>query len=323
LTWGWTFNSLGQNACTIAAYLMASCYGGAFSIASLAPGGQYVGPTATDVGSQCKCTTVAYSLISACDACQGANWVDWSNFTIHCSVVEPPSSFPYPVPSGTRVPAWALLDITSYPNKTWDSSKAFAVGDTPELAPGAAISSSSSTSSGTTSSRTVPNPSATSENPSSPLSSSSSSPSPSPASHSSSSNVGAIAGGAAGGVAAIAIAGFAVFFYRSRRSPKGPSYTTAASNSPQQQPFMGKLGQSMLDDGAISPSPSTPVTSMRLYDPNDPTTFPGYQPPEMLIPPGPVPFSPYTGGGGGGGGGAENTLANMQTAHGYHGLPTV
>ncbi|KAI0246210.1 hypothetical protein BJV78DRAFT_1256871, partial [Lactifluus subvellereus] len=28
LTWQWTFNSLGQNACTVAAYLMATCNGG-------------------------------------------------------------------------------------------------------------------------------------------------------------------------------------------------------------------------------------------------------------------------------------------------------
>ncbi|KAH9964232.1 hypothetical protein BC827DRAFT_1266025 [Russula dissimulans] len=318
LTWAWTFNTLGQNACTVAAYLMATCYGGAFSIASLAPGYEYQGPTAADTvaGLRCKCTVVAYSLISACDACQGEGWIDWSNYTANCPMTESFSTFPYPVPAGTRVPAWSLLDITAYANQTWDSNKAFAVGDGTELAPGEAISLGSSASTGTTGSRTTPT-TANSPYPTSTSPSSDSSPSSSPTSHSS--NVGAIAGGAAGGVAAVSIAGLAVFLYLRRRGPR-TAYASVALNSSQQQqqqPYMGEVGRPLTDDGAIAPSPSTtPVTPMRLYDPNDPTTFPGYQPSgEALAPPGQVPISPYAG--------AGNTLANMQTAHGYHGLPTV
>jgi hypothetical protein len=35
----------------------------------------YVGPTGpNDANDLCKCNTVVYSLMSACDACQGANW---------------------------------------------------------------------------------------------------------------------------------------------------------------------------------------------------------------------------------------------------------
>jgi len=318
LTWGWTFNTLSQNACTVAAYLMATCYGGAFSIPSLAPGYEYQGPTTADTvaGLQCMCTTVAYSLISACDACQGESWINWSNYTANCPTTESFSTFPHPVPSGTRIPAWALLDITAYPNQTWDSSKAFAVGDGTELAAGAAISVSSSASTGTTGSRTTPT-TAISPYPTSTSPSSDSSPSSSPTGNSS--NVGAIAGGAAGGIVAVSIAGLAVFLYLRRRGPR-TAYASVALNSSQQQQqqqaYMGEVRQPLTDDGAIAPSPSTtPVTPMRLYDPNDPTTFPGYQPAETLAPPGQVPISPYTG--------AGNNLANMQTAHGYHGLPTV
>jgi hypothetical protein len=56
----------------------------------------------------------------------------WSQFTYNCSETQPPStyvfhcgieliawhdeaigpSFPYPVPTGTRVPQWALIDVT-------------------------------------------------------------------------------------------------------------------------------------------------------------------------------------------------------------------
>lgn len=46
-----------------------------FTIPNLEPGNSYTGPTGTgDDGDLCKCNTVVYSLMSACDACQGAKW---------------------------------------------------------------------------------------------------------------------------------------------------------------------------------------------------------------------------------------------------------
>ncbi|KAI0246208.1 hypothetical protein BJV78DRAFT_1256859 [Lactifluus subvellereus] len=58
--------------------------------------------------------------------------------------------------------------------------------------------------------------------------------------------------------------------------------------------------------------PGTPASPMKLYDPNDPTTFPGFQGAGQVHTG--VPVAPYGG----------NTLANMQTSRpqGYHGLPT-
>jgi hypothetical protein len=62
---------------------------------------------------------------------------------------------------------------------------------------------------------------------------------------------------------------------------------------------------------------------MKLYDPNDPTTYPGYHSSPTTTPDVDVPNTfanmQQTGGLGG------NTLANMQTSRpqGYHGLPTV
>ncbi|KAI0249314.1 hypothetical protein BJV78DRAFT_1228690 [Lactifluus subvellereus] len=55
-TWQWTSNSFGQNPCIVAAYLMATCNGGYD-------------------GDLCKCNTVVYSLLSACDACQQKPWI--------------------------------------------------------------------------------------------------------------------------------------------------------------------------------------------------------------------------------------------------------
>ncbi|KAI0250333.1 hypothetical protein BJV78DRAFT_590711 [Lactifluus subvellereus] len=124
--WQWTSNSLRQSPCTVAAYLMATCNQGAFSIAPLGPGYSYIGPNGVDDGNLCKCNTVAYSLLSACDGCQQETWITWSQYSFNCTKTFPVSSFPNPVPSGTRVPQWALCDVT--PENNWNNNTAFTVG---------------------------------------------------------------------------------------------------------------------------------------------------------------------------------------------------
>ncbi|KAN0119095.1 hypothetical protein V8E52_004542 [Russula decolorans] len=148
-SWGWSYNSLGQNACTVAAYLMSTCNGGSFSIKALAPGYHYTGPSDYDDSDLCKCNTVTYSLLSACVACQEEEWISygipfvvvikslgliWPKYMHNCTKVLPSSSFPNPVPYGTRVPYWALIDVTV--KDTWDALKAYTIGGTPEAGPG-------------------------------------------------------------------------------------------------------------------------------------------------------------------------------------------
>ncbi|KAF8477808.1 hypothetical protein DFH94DRAFT_755939 [Russula ochroleuca] len=95
-SYAWTSNSLNQSACTVAAYMMSTCNGGSFDISPLLDTKHsYTGPSGNDDSDLCKCNTIAYSLISACDACQGSEWI----------------SFPNPVPPGTSVPHWAF-DVT-------------------------------------------------------------------------------------------------------------------------------------------------------------------------------------------------------------------
>lgn len=49
-----------------------------FTIPVLVPGDSYVGPTgSSDASDLCKCNTVVYSLMSACDACQDALWFSY------------------------------------------------------------------------------------------------------------------------------------------------------------------------------------------------------------------------------------------------------
>ena len=48
----------------------------AFTVNALEPGYSYVGPAGgIDDSNMCKCNTISYSLISACDACQGSDWI--------------------------------------------------------------------------------------------------------------------------------------------------------------------------------------------------------------------------------------------------------
>jgi hypothetical protein len=49
----------------------------AYTIAPLLPGQSYLGPKNARESTICTCNTVLYSLISACDACQGASWITY------------------------------------------------------------------------------------------------------------------------------------------------------------------------------------------------------------------------------------------------------
>ncbi|KAN0119069.1 hypothetical protein V8E52_004516 [Russula decolorans] len=109
----------------------------------------YTGPSDYDDSDLCKCNTVTYSLLSACVACQEEEWISygipfvviikslgliWPKYMHNCTKVLPSSSFPNPVPYGTRVPYWALIDVTV--KDTWDALKAYTIGGTPEAGPG-------------------------------------------------------------------------------------------------------------------------------------------------------------------------------------------
>ena len=203
--------------------------------------------------------------------------------------------FPNPVPSGTRVPQWALIDITvrcyvffngniftapftgslrtigtqtsllqsvvrtlslSFSHYQYLTPTSCFL-DSPEQAPGAILGTSGATvsASGTRSGAT------------SSLSVGSSStvkPTPLPSSNSSS-NMGAIVGGAVGGVVVIALAAIAIgFFMRSRRSkapaPVAPPFVGAY----QPPPAMDEIQQPLtMDDGyTMSSNPGTIGSSM-------------------------------------------------------------
>ncbi|KAH9973127.1 hypothetical protein BGW80DRAFT_1459437 [Lactifluus volemus] len=269
-----------------------------FNLQALPQGYSYTGPTSDD-NTTCKCSTVVYSLLSACDACQGQWWPDWYQYSPECTNGQPASSFPNPVPGGIRVPNWALIDITIEGN--WDYSQSYTVGDLPEVLSGGMIKGVSTSS--VVPSSTVAASTSSSISSSEPAVSSTSSPS------SGSSNRGAIAWGVAGGLVAVSAAALILFFFLRRK--RALVYDGALP------PLTGQVQSPPLDDGAVVPPslPTTPTTPIKLYDPNDRTTFPGYQ--GTVPAPGAYTEVPnmYTG----------STLASTPSTRplGYHGLPTV
>jgi hypothetical protein len=139
-SWGWAYNSLDQSPCTVTAYLMSTCYFGVFNMNPLGPGDTaYAGPSITEVidANACWCNTVIYNLISACSECQGRQPLYWYDYYRNCSTILAPATFPNPVPAGTRVQHWALLDIPTV--EYWSPITAQRVGDTPEVLPGGII----------------------------------------------------------------------------------------------------------------------------------------------------------------------------------------
>ncbi|KAF8267028.1 hypothetical protein EI94DRAFT_1830321 [Lactarius quietus] len=130
-SWSWSYNSINQSPCAVAAYLQGACNDGVFTIPSLDSGNSYTGPTGTgDDGDLCKCNTVVYSLMSACDACQGAKWFSWETWSHNCTKTDPATTFSNIIPSGTKVQEWAFLDVTK--TGTWDPVEAYQVGDATE-----------------------------------------------------------------------------------------------------------------------------------------------------------------------------------------------
>ncbi|KAH9171573.1 hypothetical protein EDB89DRAFT_1090712 [Lactarius sanguifluus] len=268
--WEWSYNTLGQNPCNVAAYLEATCGTGrtfshhlsspfrakchpilgtfshqstphaytVFKIDPLPQGSVYRGPNAGQ-SNLCECNTVVYSLVSACGACQGSSeWIQWSQWYINCTTVSTDGTYPKSIPAGTRIPYWAYLAVSAA--DTWNATAAQSAGDTPE---GTATAVSSPTS--------VPS------------ASTSSSSSSSTSSNKSSSSTGAIAGGVVGGVVgATVLIGLIIWYTRRRR------WRAVARPSP----FMTD-GPHMAAAFGI-PDPGTSTSKPKYYDPSDPSTFP-------------------------------------------------
>ncbi|EJF62913.1 hypothetical protein BD309DRAFT_957603 [Dichomitus squalens] len=276
----WMTNSKGQSPCLVSSYLFTPCSAPAASwVYPLSPGFHYNTPLDDpSSATPCRCNTVLFSTIAACATCQGQEEfiVPWSTYQQNCSTVYI-EQYPENIPVGTAVPAWAYLDITT--NNTFNPVQAEAVAaqNVPEST---ASGTPSSTSNGAT--LTAP-PTETSSSDGAPNSGSNSNSGTS----SKKSNVGPIVGGVVGGIGGLALIGLVLFFIlRHRRNarenqPTGPIDLTAGGDYGQYAQYGNTYGEAQYAEkspGAVPDSAQPLMSNAKLYDPNDPSTFPTVDP---------------------------------------------
>jgi len=240
-SYSWMSNSKGQSPCLVAAYVMGACYNGDYSVYNLSYPLQYLPPDETQT-NPCTCSTVGYSMLSACGICQGGNIATWTHWSSNCGGIFM-SEFDLPIPPETAIPAWAYLDVS---HNGFNVTAAQADLNAPESTAVASATSSSLYSTGTYSATKQSNPVA-------------------------------IAGGVVGGLVGItAIAGgVAVFLVRRKRFSRAPSasYGSYSDGQSQSQTALYSPPMSMSHNhqpaygAGVQPQP-------RIYDPLDPNTFP-------------------------------------------------
>ncbi|KAJ7775081.1 hypothetical protein B0H16DRAFT_84941 [Mycena metata] len=234
-SFAWASNSLNQSPCLVAAYLGSVCDDGLFMVPALQNEmGFYQGPTVAQA-NPCGCSSVFYSLLSACSECQSGQVLTWSAFNAHCTTVYT-GIFVNNIPSGTAVPHWAYQNVTI--DDGFNSTVAQMQLNAPEST---ANSQATSTS----------NPDATGA----------------PGASSKKSNAGAIAGGVVGGlVGAAVLLVLAFWFIRRRRRNVAPSNLSQPSmayhSSADITPFSLTQTPKLYNPADPSTFPSTPSSAM-------------------------------------------------------------
>ncbi|TFK30082.1 hypothetical protein FA15DRAFT_699637 [Coprinopsis marcescibilis] len=241
----WSFNSLGQSPCEVASILAGVCVseGFRFRLPPLTnPRQFYTGPK-VDEQNSCRCSSVVYSLMSACSRCQGGSILQWLPYSANCST-KFHGSYPMPIPEGVAVPRWAYMDVEVERN-IFQSSAAVAIAGEVTSADNAPP--------------TIPIPEA-----------------PSAQEPQKTSNVGAITGGVVGGVVFLALIGILAGFFLRRRKQ------TVEAEKPPDLDKADSYGVDALALGDESfnthqftgTTLSAPAPPLKLYDPDDPSTFP-------------------------------------------------
>jgi len=260
----WSINARNQTPCVVAAFLESAC-GSVVIVPALPPGNSYLGPNASQQ-NECLCSSVTYSMVSACAGCQGRNFQNWTTWTLNCLGTSL-TKFPLTVSTDVVVPQWAFLNVSASTD-TFDPILA------EESLSGIGPSSSSSLT-------TTPTFTATSQG------SESTSPAAVNSSPEKHSNTGAIAGGVVGGLVLLAVVGLGLLWWYMRKKrhavqmdmpfdsralvagnvmsqPTGSSHLpdSGTSTAPYSSPLYGTSTD-------LSAYPGSPVTSA-VY-----TTVPG------------------------------------------------
>ncbi|KAH9854221.1 hypothetical protein C2E23DRAFT_88156 [Lenzites betulinus] len=112
----WSYNSIGQTPCLMAAYIQGACQPDGKWVVQALPdvSFRYNGPDSS-AANECTCSSIAYALSSACGFCQGAGWPEWSQWTANCAASDVHNgSYPHPIPAGTAIPDWAFVPIDGF-----------------------------------------------------------------------------------------------------------------------------------------------------------------------------------------------------------------
>ncbi|KAK0503358.1 hypothetical protein EDD18DRAFT_629894 [Armillaria luteobubalina] len=110
-SYSWVENDCDQTPCEVAAYLISQCTDEPFTLDPLPTDTHYAGPTSPQEANECECSSVVYSLVSACAVCQERNYENWDVWRTNCSKIYY-SVFPKNIPIETTVPVWAYRNYT-------------------------------------------------------------------------------------------------------------------------------------------------------------------------------------------------------------------
>ncbi|KAI9456410.1 hypothetical protein F5148DRAFT_370369 [Russula earlei] len=184
---------------------------------SILESGSIIGVNPGGKNMKVECTTVVYSLDSACRACSGASYYNWSEWSLGCAAIPPDGTYPFPISNETRVPHGAYLPVME--SDRWNVTLAEVAGDSPEVTP-TPVSSFQ--------------PSSTSSVISQSLSASPSNQNKPHAKH------GHIAGAIVGGVISVVLL-IAVIFWRCMRAESRPSPSVGRAAPPDASRSIGRI----------------------------------------------------------------------------------
>ncbi|KAF8736931.1 hypothetical protein AX14_013743 [Amanita brunnescens Koide BX004] len=106
----WLYNTQDQTPCYVAEQVADVCGGGGLTLPPLDSGDVYFGPMLNQT-NYCECSSIFYSLVSACAACQDRTWLRWSDFSHNCSRTWM-STFLGPPPENVIIPPYASINVT-------------------------------------------------------------------------------------------------------------------------------------------------------------------------------------------------------------------
>jgi hypothetical protein len=248
----WSFNSEKQSPCVIASSLLGVCNGGDYNVVALpSADSEYLGPT-IDSANPCQCSTVVYSLMSACALCQNGTTTTWSQWTTNCGTVF--TTYPEPIPGQLHVPAYAYLDVES--KDVFDPNAASQDANATE-------STGVPTSSATHSKTSATTPQTSSALPSTSASSSS------PTTPTNSTVTGAVVGSFLG-LACIILATGLFFTYRRRRRARALRRTSGSDEEALESPPTRETSPANMSEVQIGASRLT-VTDNGRSTPNVPS----------------------------------------------------